>query len=360
MKLGLLIYGSLDTLSGGYIYDRYLVAGLRARGHTVEIISLPWRNYAAHLGDNFARPLIQRLRALQLDALLQDELCHPSLWRANTQLRAHSTYPLIALVHHLRASEKHPAALKVLYRQIEKRYLHSVDGFIFNSRTTRLSVAQHIGGLPPSTIAYPGGNRLKTALNVEQIKRRAGRAGPLRILLLGSITRRKQPHLLLEACFELKNPAVKVTLMGSQQPEPRYARRIQALSARLRHKIPVELVPPQTVGQLPHHLSQHDVLIVPSSYEGFGIVYLEGMAFGLPAIATTAGAAHETIQHGENGFLIDPNDSRALASYIDQLASDRNLLAQMSVAARHHFQHGPTWEQMSVAVHQYLEDFFRS
>lgn len=53
MKLGFIIYGSLDTLSGGYLYDRKLVEYLRDQGDTVEIISLPWRNYAAHLTDNF-------------------------------------------------------------------------------------------------------------------------------------------------------------------------------------------------------------------------------------------------------------------------------------------------------------------
>ena len=52
------------------------------------------------------------------------------------------------------------------------------------------------------------------------------------------------------------------------------------------------------------------VLVVPSSYEGFGIVYLEGMAFGLPAIGTTAGAASEIISDGETGFLIPPDDVR--------------------------------------------------
>ena len=53
MRIGLVIYGSLDTLSGGYLYDRKLVEYLRAQGDTVEVISLPWRNYAAHLTDNF-------------------------------------------------------------------------------------------------------------------------------------------------------------------------------------------------------------------------------------------------------------------------------------------------------------------
>ena len=44
MRIGLVIYGSLDTLSGGYLYDRMLDEHLRRQGDEVEIISLPWRN----------------------------------------------------------------------------------------------------------------------------------------------------------------------------------------------------------------------------------------------------------------------------------------------------------------------------
>ena len=88
MKIGFLIYGSLDTLSGGYLYDRKLVEYLRAQGDTVEIISLPWRNYAAHLTDNFSFKLPSNL-----DILIQDELNHPSLIAAN---RGKHPYPIVS------------------------------------------------------------------------------------------------------------------------------------------------------------------------------------------------------------------------------------------------------------------------
>ena len=358
MKIGLLIYGSLETISGGYIYDRYLVDDLRARGHTVEIISLPWRNYVAHLCDNFSPSLYHRLRRLNVDVLIQDELCHPSLGRVNRRLRGEIQYPILALVHHLRASEQHPAALMPLYHGVEQSYLQSVDGFIFNSQTTKLSVAQFVDTMPPNLIAYPGGDRLKMALNDDQIRLRVGRRGPLRILFLGSITRRKQPHLLLQACLALDSPDLQITLIGSQQPEPRYARRIRALAARLGERIPVKLIPALDANQLPGYLSEHDVLIVPSTYEGFGIVYLEGMAFGLPAIATRAGAAHETIRHGENGFLIEPHDDAALAAHIQQLSANRGLLLKMGLAARKHYATSPTWAGMSASVNDFLESTY--
>jgi hypothetical protein len=72
MRVGLVIYGSLDTLSGGYLYDRMLVRHLQANGDQVEIVSLPWRYFLAHLGDNISAALYRRLRSLQVDVLLQD------------------------------------------------------------------------------------------------------------------------------------------------------------------------------------------------------------------------------------------------------------------------------------------------
>src|SRR6266498_80450 len=129
MKIGLIIYGSLDILSGGYLYDRKLVEYLRAKGDNVEIISLPWRSYATHLMDNFHFRLPQNL-----DILIQDELNHPSLISAN---RGKHPYPVISLVHHLRCSELRPQWQNVFYRAVEKQYLNSVDGYIFNSMTTR-------------------------------------------------------------------------------------------------------------------------------------------------------------------------------------------------------------------------------
>src|SRR6188474_2107419 len=122
MKIGLVIYGSLDTVSGGYLYDRKLVEYLRAQSDTVEIISLPWRNYAAHLTDN----LTFRLPG-NLDILIQDELNHPSLIGAN---QSKHPYPVISLVHHLRCSELRTNWQNAFYRIIEKKYLNSVDGFI--------------------------------------------------------------------------------------------------------------------------------------------------------------------------------------------------------------------------------------
>ena len=145
MRVGLVIYGSLDTISGGYLYDRKLVEHLRRAGDQVDVIALPWRNYAHHLTDNLSPKLYRQLRALPVDVLLQDELNHPSLFWLNRRLRGQVDYSILAIVHHLRCHEAHSTWLNLFYRWIERQYLASVDGFIVNSQTTHAAVCQILG-----------------------------------------------------------------------------------------------------------------------------------------------------------------------------------------------------------------------
>ena len=83
MRLGLIIYGKLNTLTGGYIYDKILVEYLQECGHHVDIISYPRRNYIRCLLDNFSPDLCSKLVTSKYDILLQDELNHPSLFLSN-------------------------------------------------------------------------------------------------------------------------------------------------------------------------------------------------------------------------------------------------------------------------------------
>src|SRR5512138_180908 len=216
MKLGLVIYGSLDTLSGGYLYDRKLVEYLRSQGDSVEIISLPWRNYAAHLTDNLRFRL-----PLDIDILIQDELDHPSLIFAN---RGKHPYPIISLVHHLRCSEWRPKWQNAFYRLIERKYLQSVDGFIFNSRTTEQAVNRVVQNRKPGIVAYPPTDQFGEPISEQEIVSRA-QTRPLRILFLGNVIQRKGLHTLLRAISD-QRLAFRIDVVGSLKSEPVYAKEI--------------------------------------------------------------------------------------------------------------------------------------
>ena len=346
MKIGFVIYGSLDTLSGGFMYDRMLVEYLRAQGDTVEIISIPWRNYAAHLADNFSFKLPDNF-----DILIQDELNHPSLIAAN--LGKHP-YPIVSLVHHLRCSELRPKWQNNLYRVVEKKYLQSVDGFIFNSQTTKGVVNDLIGNDKPSVVAYPPTDRFGEAISENEIVERC-KTKELKILFLGNIIERKGLHTLLEAVRPLTFD-FRLDIIGSITTDPAYANQMQKFATDNGLASVVTFHSALDNEPLKQKLKQAHILIVPSSYEGFGIVYLEGMAFGLPAIGTTAGAAGEIIEHQKTGYLIEPNDSTTLATFIAQLASNRSLLTELSLNARKRYIQQPAWNQTASQIRVFLQN----
>jgi glycosyltransferase involved in cell wall biosynthesis len=346
MKIGFLIYGALDTLSGGYLYDRKLVEYLRAQGDTVEIISLPWRNYAAHLADNFSFRLPPNL-----DILIQDELNHPSLIAAN---RKPHPFPIVSLVHHLRCSELRPKWQNDLYRVVEKKYLQSVDGFIFNSHTTKGVVNDLIGNGKPAVVAYPPTDRFGEALSVEEIKTRTNQK-PLQILFLGNVMERKGLHTLLNALPILPHSSFILDIVGSLTTDPHYAKQMQDFVTINGLSSIVTFHSSLDNELLKQKLQQAHILVVPSSYEGFGIVYLEGMAFGLPAIGTTAGAAGEIIEHGRTGYLIQPNDSTTLAAFISQLASNQSLLTEIAINARKRYIQQPAWTETASQIRAFLQ-----
>ena len=357
MRIGLLIYGSLDTLSGGYLYDRKLVEHLRQAGDSVEIVSLPWRSYPAHLADNLSLRLYRRLRDLPVDILLQDELNHPSLTLVNRQLRRHGPrYPLISVVHHLRSSEQHPRRLLPLYRAVERSYLRTVDGFIFNSRTTRQAVGELRGeseeergereSLAPlgGVIAYPGADHLPApdeGATEELIRARESDAGPLRILFVGNLIARKGLHHLITALSVCRRLTGCWTLSVMKRSTVRTRLRCAGRSERPDWRTESACTGVCRTRRLAEYRAA-DLLAV-LSYEGFGIVYLEAMAFGLPVLPVFTAAPVKSSIPGVNGFLVEPADADGIAAHLSALAGDRGRLADLGRNARQRFATHPRW-----------------
>lgn len=357
MRIALLIYGNLNTVSGGYLYDRKLVEHLRNQDDQVEIISIPWRNYAAHLGDNFSKSLQARLRQLKVDVLIQDELNHPSLFLLNRLLRKEVRYPLVSIVHHLRSDESRPTWQNYFYRLIEKQYLESLDALVFNSQATQKAVCQISAFIKdkPQIVAYPAGDRFNPALHEWQIKQRAFQPGPLKIIFVGNLIPRKGLHTLLESLISLPFHLWELKVIGSLSVDPGYARHVQKLVQQWKLSQQVKFLGDASDELIAQTLLESHLLAVPSSYEGFGIVYLEAMSFGLPAIGATAGGAREIITHGVNGFLIEPGNKNSLQSHLFDLASNRQKLTNLSLAARQRFEAHPGWRESSEIIRKFLK-----
>jgi glycosyltransferase involved in cell wall biosynthesis len=351
MRIG---YDRLETLTGGYIYDKILIADLRRWGHEIEIISLPRRSYARNLFDNLTRAPYLRLTGSCFDLLLQDGLCHPSLFLINKKLRENSPFLVVSILHQVLSSQPRSSLRNAVYRTIEKPYLASVGAFIFNSKSTRSAAAEIIEINQPSTIAYPGGDRLGSVRSKEEINTRAQEKGPLKLLFIGNLLPHKGLLQLIEVLSRLAAEKWQLTIVGSLSMDGAYARQVETLIHQKRLSGRIELTGAKDGSELARSLSRSHLLVMPFSHEGFGMAYLEGMAFGLPAIGSSIGAAKEIIAHRQNGLLVSPGDKENLLTYIQELYEDRHRLSEMSHCAFDTYKAHPKWEDTTARIHTFL------
>ena len=359
MRVGLVIYGDLSTASGGYLYDRMLVDTFRRGGDTVDVISFPWKGYGRCLLQNLDRGLRAALLGWTGDLLLQDELNHPSLFLLNRELRRLRAFPVIAIVHHLKTAERNPVILRGLYKRVERAYLRSVDGFVFNSHATGGSVERLIGGPVRGIVATPGGDRLGHPPSEQEILRRCGEEGPLRVLFVGNIIPRKGLSSVIDALGRIPSHLWRLTIAGSRRMNPGYAAEVDRAVAARALASNVRMAGPLDDAQLVEAYRTHHVLAVPSQHEGFGIVYLEAMGFGVVPIGSRTGGAAEVIEHARSGCLVRPGDSRGLADTIAGLAVDRALLRALALGARRRFRAFPGWESSMTSARDHLHELVR-
>ncbi len=347
MHVGLVVYGGLDRTSGGFRYDRKLVDFLRARGDDVEVLALPWRTYPRHLTDAFSRSLRSRLNR-PFDVLLQDELCHPSLWRHNRRLDRPGA--IVAVVHHLRTDEQ--TRLPALARAIERRYLERVDAAICPSRHTRDRTTDLAS--VPTLVAPPGGRVGDAALSPQAVTARAER-GPLRVAFVGNLIPRKGATTLLSALARVdREYEWRLTVVGSHDADPAYARAVRNRAVALGVADRVAFTGDVPASDLEAILERSHVLAVPARHEGFGMVYLEAMEYGVVPIASAVGGAGEVVADGRNGFLVSPDRPRRIADRLEALADDRDRLGSLGVAALETAADHSDWDETMARVRSFL------
>lgn len=355
MRIGFVVYGDINTLTGGYLYDSILVERLRRRGHAVTVVSLAVKGYFGRLVDNVSTASRELISDCHCDLLLQDELCHPSLFALNSRLRRDLKIPVVTVVHQVFCDEPRHASMNRFFAMVEKRYLDSVDGFVFNSRTTLDTVVRLSRRSRPHIIAPPGGDRLDRGITPAEIRKRTLRSGPLQLLFLGNVIPRKGLLPLIDGLADISRHQWRLDVVGSLSMDARYVKSVQK---RIRHHgidSAVCFCGVMTGSALAEKIANTHLLCMPYSYEGFGIVALEAQAMGVPVIGSTEGATPELIQNGTNGYLVDRDHPAALKAAIQEFYADPEKRVQMSEAAFRHFQQHPTWAESMDRIAVFLE-----
>jgi glycosyltransferase involved in cell wall biosynthesis len=163
------------------------------------------------------------------------------------------------------------------------------------------------------------------------IARHFDRESPCRFLFSGSFIRRKAVDLVVSAFDRLVGEGhdVELHLVGAGPLENALKSRLASLSSRVRfHGF-------KQWHELATVYAQADVLVVPSRYDGWGLVVPEGLAAGMPVISTySTGSARELIDP-DNGWLIAAGDGEALLSAMRSAATlDADRRKAMSCHAR--------------------------
>jgi len=351
MHIGFIVTGDPEAVTGGNVYNTYLIDYLKKTGHRVDLIIIPQRNYLGHVWQNITGSNLNTHSFRKYDMILEDMLAHPALWNLNIRLAKKFSLPLVAIVHAFRSVMRRRSMFRWLYRIIESRFLNSVDGIIYNSHFSREVENEKLFNSKPSIVAYPGRDRFDPELTVG--KNETSEPG-LRLIFVGNVHKGKGLHTLLHALKKIGDEKITLEIVGSLQFEPKYARRLQHEVRQHDLQDQVTFHGSQTEVELTQHYRNADALVVPSDSESFGMVYLEGFAFGLPALASDVGGAREIVRHGENGFLISPGDINALADHIKQLRSDKDLLTMMSINAKETYKSHPTWKESLNKIHEFL------
>lgn len=143
---------------------------------------------------------------------------------------------------------------------------------------------------------------------------------PLKVLFAGGIGQRKGIKYLLDAVRQLNSTKVELALVG---PLPADETPLHEYSDFFTYKGRM------SQEGVADEMRRSHLLVLPSVFEGFGLVIAEAMATGMPVIASTHSAGPELIEHGVNGFIVEPWDVDAISTHIDALAADPRIAVDM-------------------------------
>ncbi|OVE86253.1 glycosyltransferase family 4 protein [Natronolimnobius baerhuensis] len=351
MHVGLVIAGDLGQTSGGYRYDRRLRTYLEGQGETVDVISLPRREHGRHrqradLDDSIRTRLNQ-----PFDVLLQDELCYPTLLEVNPHLEAPKR--IVSLVHLLESADPHVTDPQVRAR--ERRYLESVDAAICTSEFTRTQTTA-LTALPTAVVP-PAGRHETAAVSPAAVEARADES-PLQLVFVGNLVPRKNIETLLEALERVGEQAEwELTIVGDTGEAPDYVadQRERVASAGLTDR--VTFAGHVSDDRLESILERAHIIAVPSCYEGFGMVYLEAMEYGVVPIASTVGGANEIVTDGQSGFLVDPANAERMAEVVETLERNRTALVALGTRALTTADSHPSWDESMGTFRTVLQEW---
>lgn len=318
-----LVPGDLTTPTGGYAYARHLLAHLPGEAVDVTVTSLPGSFPHPTEADLAATAALLAESPLAA-VLLIDGLAYGAL--PPGVIAAAGARPIVALVHHplgLEAGLNADEAACLL--AAERAALALAARIVVTSCFTRALLIADFG-VPADRIAVaePGTDPAARAVG-------SGSSG-IHLLAIGAVTPRKGFDHLVAALSLIADLEWTLTIVGAcdRAPEHVAALRQAIATAGLGSRITLSgTVSPSRLDDLYEHA---DIVVSSSLFEGFGMALAEALARGLPVVATTGGAAADTVPDSA-GLKVAPGDPVALAAALRSLIADPDKRAAAAQSA---------------------------
>ena len=222
-------------------------------------------------------------------------------------------------------------ALLTLQARWERANVHRADRVIVPSRYSA-RVAQAVYDVPPDRISV-----VPEPIDLAEWSRRFAESprrtsGPSTVLSVARMYPRKRLDDLIHATAQLSSriPDVRVRIVGDG-PE---SVRLRSLTTRLGLTAVVTFLGEVTRSQLAVEYVGADCFCLPTVQEGFGLVFAEAMAAGLPIVACRAAAVPEIVEDGRTGLLVSPKAPDELAKAMENVLTNATLRTALGAAGR--------------------------
>jgi glycosyltransferase involved in cell wall biosynthesis len=344
--LHVVVPGSLSQRTGGYLYDARMVAGLRELGWDVVVHELegsfPDPDGQARASLESALESIAAGGRVLVDGLAMGGLPGP--------LRTHrDRLQILSIVHHPLSDETGlDDDQRERFRSSEQEALRACVGVLVTSRFTASRVRAY--GLPSNRVhsVSPGVDRAQPAQGQPE------GAAP-QLLRVASITPRKGQDVLVRALGRVRALSWRCVCAGSLDRVPEYAEMVRHLAQESGVGERVEFVGECDDEKLNALYDESSIFVLPSHFEGYGMVLTEALARGLPIVSTTAGAIPDTVPPAA-GVLVAPGDDAALAEALGTLLRTPSRLEGLALAARSHARDLPSWKHAVSAFAEAILD----
>jgi glycosyltransferase involved in cell wall biosynthesis len=339
IRLAFAIPGDLATPTGGYVYDRRVIALLSAHGIEARVLALPGSfPFPSQADLDMTRAALEDVSADEV--ILADGLA----WGAFPPALAGAIQaPVIALCHHplgLEAGLTPDQACGFI--ENERAILALSDHVIVTSNATRATLVEQFGVAPDAvTVAEPGVDRAPPA--------RGGGSRTVQLIAVGSIVPRKGYDILVDALIRLKDLDWRLRIVGATDRAPEAVAALQEQIAASGLAQRINFTGAANDAQLAALYDESDLFVSASRYEGYGMVLAEAMVRGLPLVCTTGGAAADTAPDAA-ALKVPPEDAQALADALRLAVSDASLRARLASNALAASNSLPTWDSAAKII----------